>query len=58
VSIDMITREQIWLRCASDLKPRELDSIANEIGLDGLEAALTSVRAGNTRGRALVNLDA
>jgi acrylyl-CoA reductase (NADPH) len=58
VSIDMITREEIWHRCAADLKPRELDSIANEIGLDGLEAALTSVRAGNTRGRALVNLDA
>jgi acrylyl-CoA reductase (NADPH) len=58
VSIDMITREEIWLRCGTDLKPRELDSIANEIGLDGLEAALTSVRAGNTRGRALVNLDA
>jgi acrylyl-CoA reductase (NADPH) len=58
VSIDMITREEIWVRCGTDLKPRELDSIANEIGLDGLEAALTSVRAGNTRGRALVNLDA
>ena len=58
VSIDMITREEIWHRCGADLKPRELDSIANEIGLDGLEAALTSVRAGNTRGRALVNLGA
>jgi acrylyl-CoA reductase (NADPH) len=58
VSIDRITREEIWHRCAADLKPRELDAIAHEIGLDGLEAALTSVRAGNTRGRALVNLDA
>jgi acrylyl-CoA reductase (NADPH) len=58
VSIDRVTREEIWHRCAADLKPRKLDAIAHEIGLNGLEAALTSVRAGNTRGRALVNLDA
>jgi acrylyl-CoA reductase (NADPH) len=59
VSIDMTTRHEVWRRCATDLRPMGLDdSIPHEIDLNGLESALTSVRAGNTTGRTIVNLQA
>ncbi len=57
VSIDMVTRQEVWRRCATDLRPVGIDEdIPTEIGLDGLESALSSVRAGLTTGRTIVNL--
>lgn len=55
VQVDMITRAEIWQRCATDLKPHDLlRSIAVETDLHGLDTALTAIRAGNVRGRTLV----
>lgn len=57
VQVDMITRAEIWRRCASDLKPHNLlSSIAVTTNLDGLDAALTAIRAGEVRGRTLVQV--
>ena len=55
VQLDMISRAEIWRRCASDLKPHDLlSSIAVTTDLHGLDAVLTSIRAGAVRGRTLV----
>lgn len=56
VQLDMISRRAIWARCATDLRPHLEDSLVTEIGLDGLDAALTTVRAGQVRGRFVVRL--
>jgi acrylyl-CoA reductase (NADPH) len=56
VQLDMATRAAVWLRCASDLRPSQLDQIGVEIGLDGLESALTTIRRGGARGRFVVRL--
>jgi putative YhdH/YhfP family quinone oxidoreductase len=50
-------REQIWQRCATDLKPKGLlDSIAVETDLDGVGPVLADILAGKVRGRTLVRL--
>ncbi len=55
VQVDMITRAEIWQRCATDLKPHDLlNSIAGTTDMHGLDAVLTSIRAGKVRGRTLV----
>lgn len=56
VQLDMVNRRQIWARCATDLRPHLEASLVTEIGLDGLDAALTTVRAGQVRGRFVVRL--
>lgn len=57
VQFDIERRRAVWLRCAGDLRPGGLDGeMVVEIGLDGLEDALTAIRAGNGRGRTIVNL--
>lgn len=58
VQLPMPDRLRIWQRCATDLRPAGLDDeLVTEIGLDGLDAALTTVLAGGARGRFLVSLD-
>ncbi len=58
VSIDMALRRTIWNRCATDLRPTGIDdTLVTEIGLAGLDAALTTVKAGGARGRYLVRID-
>jgi acrylyl-CoA reductase (NADPH) len=57
VSINMELRQQIWNRCATDLRPTGIDdNLVTEIGLAGLDAALTTVKAGGARGRYLVRV--
>ena len=57
VQLDMITRAEIWRRCASDLKPHDLlSTIAVKTDLHGLDATLTAIRAGAVRGRTLVEV--
>ena len=57
VQAAMPERQRIWARCATDLRPAGLDdALVTQIGLDGLDAALTAVRAGQARGRFLVSL--
>lgn len=53
----MEKRQRIWERCGSDLKPRGLlDTIAQEVTLDGLPGVLEQILQGQVRGRVLVNL--
>jgi acrylyl-CoA reductase (NADPH) len=50
-------RTETWRRLASDLRPPHLeDALAHEIDLEGLEAALTRILAGEASGRTIVRL--
>jgi acrylyl-CoA reductase (NADPH) len=52
----MPIRSEVWRRLATDMKPAPLESIAHEIGLDGLPAAFDTLIAGQARGRFIVRL--
>jgi acrylyl-CoA reductase (NADPH) len=57
VTLPMHARREIWHRCATDLKPIGIDGdLVTEIGLDGLDAALTVIRVGGAKGRFVVKL--
>ena len=57
VNLPMATRRGIWQLCAGELRPVGIDgALVSEIGLDGLDAALTTIRAGEATGRFVVNL--
>jgi acrylyl-CoA reductase (NADPH) len=50
-------RRETWARLATDLRPPHLDdAITSEIGLDGLEDALTAVLKGELQGRTVVKV--
>ena len=53
----METRQRIWGRLATDLKPKGLlESIAHEVPLEGLPGALAQILRAEVRGRILVRL--
>lgn len=52
----MALRKTIWNRIAGDLRPRHLDAIRNEIGLEGLQRAFERLIQGSSRGRTVVKL--
>ncbi len=52
----MPLRQQVWQRLAGDLKPRHLDRIAVQIGLDDLPRTFDAVLKAQHRGRAVVQL--
>jgi len=52
----MPLRRKIWGRLASDLKPRRLAAIANDITLESLPAYFDKMLKGRIRGRAVVRL--
>ena len=54
VQCPMPYRQEIWRRLATDLKPRNLDQIAQVIGLDGLPSAIDDILQGRVKGRLLV----
>ncbi len=57
VQLPIGERRRIWGRLASDLRPAGLDdAIAVEVELDGVDAALESIRSGGVRGRTVVHL--
>jgi acrylyl-CoA reductase (NADPH) len=49
-------REEVWQRLASDMKPRHLETIREEVTLDGISAAVGRLLNGTMRGRAVVRL--
>ena len=49
-------RRSMWERLATDLRPRNLGERVSEIGLDGVEAALDGILAGQAHGRWIVRL--
>lgn len=50
----MALRKRVWLRLATDLKPRHLERIARTIALDELPTCFDSLIAGRHRGRTVV----
>ena len=56
VMCPMPVRCEVWLRLASDMKPKMLKSIAREIPLSGLPAAFETLAKGAAKGRFVVNV--
>lgn len=52
----MSTRQEVWRRLASDLKPPRLHMMVEEIGLDDLPRAFATLLEGRARGRFVVRL--
>jgi NADPH:quinone reductase-like Zn-dependent oxidoreductase len=52
----MPLRREVWQRIATDLKPRHLTSIVNEIGLDQLPDAFARLIENRNTGRIVVSL--
>jgi len=55
VMCPMPYRQAIWQRLATDLKPRNLDRIAQVISLNDLPDAVNDILQGNVKGRLLVS---
>ena len=56
VMCPMEIRSEVWRRLATDMKPQALQTIAQEIALDGLHDAFHTLLSGAARGRFVVNL--
>jgi acrylyl-CoA reductase (NADPH) len=57
VQTPIAERKETWKRLAGDLRPPHLeDSIAREVGLDGLEGALSAILRGELAGRTIVEV--
>jgi acrylyl-CoA reductase (NADPH) len=54
VQTPMDTRQNVWSRIATDLKPAGLESIGHSIGLGDLDRVLTAILAGEVSGRYVV----
>ncbi|WP_416148256.1 acryloyl-CoA reductase [Salipaludibacillus sp. HK11] len=57
VTCDMPKRKQAWNRLATDLKLDNLESIANEVGIDELTEVFPKLLAGQMKGRTLVTFE-
>jgi putative YhdH/YhfP family quinone oxidoreductase len=55
VQTPMSVRVETWRRIASDLKPSNLDTIGQSIGLHALDGVLTSILQGGVTGRYVVS---
>jgi NADPH2:quinone reductase len=56
VACPMDLRTEVWQRLATDMKPPGLTTIAQEIPLEGLHDAFTTLLSGKARGRFVVNV--
>jgi NADPH2:quinone reductase len=56
VACPMEIRTDVWRRLATDMKPHALQTITQEIPLDGLNDAFATLLAARARGRFVVNL--
>ena len=54
----MERRLEAWRRLSSDMKPKHLDAVTREVGLDDLPDAFTTLLAGKARGRFVVRVGA
>jgi acrylyl-CoA reductase (NADPH) len=52
------TRERVWQRLATDLRPRHLEAVTRTIDFDALPAAFEDFVAGRVRGRTVVRIGA
>jgi hypothetical protein len=55
---DVPTRERLWQRLATDLRPRHLDRIRHVVPFEALPRVMDEVIAGRNRGRNVIALDA
>jgi NADPH:quinone reductase-like Zn-dependent oxidoreductase len=53
---DVPTRERLWQRLATDLRPRHLDRIRKVVPFAGLPAVIDYVVAGRNRGRNVISV--
>jgi acrylyl-CoA reductase (NADPH) len=51
---DVATREHVWQRLATDLRPRHLEQIRQVVGFDALPRVIEDVVGGRTRGRNVI----
>ena len=56
VQTPMDVRRGVWERLAGDLRPRGLEALVEEIGLDAVDGVLDGVLAGGARGRTVVRV--
>lgn len=56
VQKDIAFRRALWQRLETDLRPRYLDRLITEIGLDDLPGTLETIRAGGAIGRGVVKI--
>ena len=49
-------RQQLWVRLATDLKPRRLAQVTRSISIDELPAAFDAFIKGQVRGRTVVRV--
>ena len=56
VELPLIQKERIWSKLAGDWKVEALEQVCTEIGLDQLEASLSTILSGGAVGRYLLNL--
>jgi len=56
VMLPIERRRAVWERIATDLKPSNLDRIANEIGLGELDGVLAGILRGEVTGRNVVDV--
>ena len=56
VACPMEIRTEVWRRLATDMKPPALQTITQEISLDGLNDAFATLLAARVRGRFVVNV--
>ena len=53
----MAHRRQIWQKLATDWKPEQLNQLAKEVSLDGLEKEIELILRGGQVGRVIVRLN-
>jgi len=56
VQKDIAFRRALWQRLETDLRPRHLDRLITEIGLDDLPGTLQTILAGGAIGRGVVKI--
>jgi acrylyl-CoA reductase (NADPH) len=56
VNTPMPLRQKVWQRLATDLKPRHLETMTTNIGLDQLPAVFERILKGQIKGRTVVKL--
>jgi acrylyl-CoA reductase (NADPH) len=49
-------RRLLWGRLAGDLRPRSLDRLVREVGLDEVDGVLSDTLGGGARGRTVVRV--
>jgi acrylyl-CoA reductase (NADPH) len=54
--MDIDDRRALWGRMAGDLRPRSLDRLVREVGLEEVDGVLSDTIGGGARGRTVVRV--